>query len=142
MFRYEASSWGWDREKKWAELCDESARYLLVQDSESKRLVAFAHFRFEMEASEAVLYCYELQVNRRFQRGGLGGYLVKCLELIALKSHMDKILLTVFPHNSSAVTFYTKKMMFSIDDTSPWQLNERGAKYYILSLDLQRPSDI
>lgn len=57
LFRYEAAG-GWDEEKKLKEMTEEAARFILLRDTESKELVAFSHFRFDLDYGEEVLYWY------------------------------------------------------------------------------------
>ncbi|MBN3284028.1 NAA40 acetyltransferase, partial [Polyodon spathula] len=79
---YEQSEWGWkDREKR-DEMTDDRAWYLTVRDADSSPL-AFSHFRFDVECGEEVLYCYEVQLESRVRRKGLGKFLIQILQLIA-----------------------------------------------------------
>ncbi|XP_034159510.2 N-alpha-acetyltransferase 40 isoform X2 [Pangasianodon hypophthalmus] len=79
---YEQSEWGWKEREKREEMKDERAWYLLARDAESAP-VAFSHFRFDVECGDEVLYCYELQLESKVRRKGLGKFLVQILQLIA-----------------------------------------------------------
>ncbi|NXF77196.1 NAA40 acetyltransferase, partial [Sclerurus mexicanus] len=68
---YEQSEWGWKEREKREELRDERAWYLLARDPDTAP-VAFSHFRFDVEAGDEVLYCYEVQLESRVRRRGLG----------------------------------------------------------------------
>lgn len=61
---------------------------------------------------------YELQIEKRMQRKGLGRFLMQILELLAIKYSMTCLMLTVFLINTNAIAFYTQ-MSYEIDSTSP-----------------------
>lgn len=129
---------GWkDREKK-EELSEEKACYLIVRNQE-KQPVAFVHFRFDLEFDEEVLYCYEIQLTEEFRRKGLGKFLMQILELMAYKTEMLKVMLTVFKSNDSAVKFFMDALKFEVDDISPEDgMYEDEARYWILSKTIKR----
>lgn len=95
---YEQSEWGWKEREKREEMNDERAWYLLARDADSTPL-AFSHFRFDVECGEEVLYCYEVQLESKVRRKGLGKFLIQILQLIANSTQMKKVMLTVFKHN-------------------------------------------
>ncbi|OQR83866.1 N-acetyltransferase [Achlya hypogyna] len=128
---YEQSSWGFDIESKRAELFHADARYLVAGDVDG-----FLHFRFVEDDGAEVLYVYELQIGPSLQRKGLGKRLMQLLELIGRKYKMKWILLTVFKANTSALTFYTHKLGYDIDETSPSQHGNLDESYEILSKPL------
>ncbi|KAM4611323.1 N-alpha-acetyltransferase 40 [Polymixia lowei] len=115
---YEQSEWGWKEREKREEMKDERAWYLLARDTDSAP-VAFSHFRFDVECGEEVLYCYEVQLESRVRRKGLGKFLIQILQLIANSTQMKKVMLTVFKHNHGAYQFFREALQFEIDDTSP-----------------------
>ncbi|XP_029616559.1 N-alpha-acetyltransferase 40 isoform X3 [Salmo trutta] len=115
---YEQSEWGWKEREKRDEMNDERAWYLLARDTDSSP-VAFSHFRFDVECGEEVLYCYEVQLESRVRRKGLGKFLIQILQLIANSTQMKKVMLTVFKHNHGAYQFFREALQFEIDDTSP-----------------------
>ncbi|XP_064407813.1 N-alpha-acetyltransferase 40 isoform X3 [Latimeria chalumnae] len=115
---YEQSEWGWkDREKK-EEMTDDRAWYLIARE-EGSTTVAFSHFRFDVECGDEVLYCYEVQLETRVRRKGLGKFLLQILQLIANSTQMKKVMLTVFKHNQGAYQFFREALQFDIDETSP-----------------------
>ncbi|KAJ7307266.1 hypothetical protein JRQ81_009265 [Phrynocephalus forsythii] len=115
---YEQSEWGWkDREKR-GEMTDDRAWYLVALEGGSLP-VAFSHFRFDVEGGEEVLYCYEVQLESRVRRKGLGKFLLQILQLVANSTQMKKVMLTVFKHNHGAYQFFREALQFEIDDTSP-----------------------
>jgi len=132
---YEASSWGWNEKEKKQEMREDNARYLLVYDpttttaTSSESLVAMCHFRFDVDDDVEVLYCYEVQLHHSVRRKGLGKFLMQILELMGVKSKMKKVVLTVFKHNTNAVHFFTQKMKYTVDDTSPQYMDEDTENY-------------
>ncbi|OXB52258.1 UNVERIFIED_CONTAM: hypothetical protein H355_004566, partial [Colinus virginianus] len=115
---YEQSEWGWkDREKR-DELTDERAWFLIAREP-GARPVAFSHFRFDVECGDEVLYCYEVQLESRVRRKGLGKFLLQILQLVANSTQMKKVMLTVFKHNHGAYQFFREALQFDIDDSSP-----------------------
>jgi len=116
----------------------------VYNDDKDNSIVAFTHFRFETNDEdispidqEVVLYVYEVQVSERLKRGGLGRRLMSIMELIAMKRDgVNKVMLTVFKENQIALNFYTKKMKYVIDDSSPSNFDqdaENIVDYQILS---------
>ncbi|XP_056366309.1 N-alpha-acetyltransferase 40 isoform X2 [Oenanthe melanoleuca] len=114
---YEQSEWGWKEREKRAELRDERAWYLLARDCSGP--VAFSHFRFDVECGDEVLYCYEVQLESRVRRRGLGKFLLQILQLVANSTQMKKVMLTVFKHNPGALQFFREALQFEVDPTSP-----------------------
>ena len=96
----------------------------LDQLHEELPILAYSMFRFEMEVGECVLYwygrlsmtsyllmehsstmcSYELQVTQSAQRGGMGKTLAGCLDAIARRWNMQKIMLTVFRGENASVS--------------------------------------
>uniref|UniRef100_A0A8D1EVR8 N-alpha-acetyltransferase 40 n=1 Tax=Sus scrofa TaxID=9823 RepID=A0A8D1EVR8_PIG len=115
---YEQSEWGWkDREKR-EEMTDDRAWYLIAWENSSVP-VAFSHFRFDVECGDEVLYCYEVQLESKVRRKGLGKFLIQILQLMANSTQMKKVMLTVFKHNHGAYQFFRDALQFEIDDSSP-----------------------
>jgi ribosomal protein S18 acetylase RimI-like enzyme len=134
---YEESSWGLETETKAEELKHAHARYLLVEDSVGT-LAGFVHFRFDYDdcdsPTQGVLYVYEIQIDERFQRQGLGKKLMLLSERIAKKAEVAKVMLTVFKKNQDAMHFY-QELDYEIDESSPSKHNV-PADYEILSRQL------
>ena len=114
---YEQSKDGYNSDEKRNELFSNQSRYLLILSS--NYILAFAHFRFEIDFGSRVLYLYELQVNMKQQGQGLGQWIVEQLKEICQKTQMSKIVLTVYKTNKKAIDFYIKKCQFEIDSTDP-----------------------
>nr|BAB30275.1 unnamed protein product [Mus musculus] len=115
---YEQSEWGWkDREKR-EEMTDDRAWYLIAWENSSIP-VAFSHFRFDVECGDEVLYCYEVQLESKVRRKGLGKFLIQILQLMANSTQMKKVMLTVFKHNHGAYQFFREALQFEIDGSSP-----------------------
>ncbi|KAK4296760.1 hypothetical protein Pmani_030781 [Petrolisthes manimaculis] len=141
---YEKSGEGWKEHLKREEMCEDAAWYLIVTDRVQQRPVAFSHFRFDMDYGEEVLYCYELQLETEYRQQGLGRFMLQVLELMAFTAQMSKVVLTVFKHNTSAVTFFNK-CKYTIDETSPENTIDETFDYHIMSKEnkvknLQRTS--
>ncbi|KAM6394737.1 N-alpha-acetyltransferase 40 [Rhynochetos jubatus] len=131
---YEQSEWGWKEREKREELRDDRAWYLIARDPVAGP-VAFSHFRFDVECGDEVLYCYEVQLERRVRRRGLGKFLLQILQLVANSTQMKKVMLTVFKHNPGAYQFFRQALQFEVDATSPSVSGCCGddASYEILS---------
>lgn len=78
---------------------------------------------------------YELQVDERYRRRGLGGVLMGALEGMAAALPVDKVMLTVFRCNTAAIAFYRQRS-YLVDEISPSQTEEEDdepAVYEIMS---------
>ena len=80
--------------------------------------------RYDMDFDDDVLYCYEIQLEESCRGKGLGKFMMKVhnnikycfsycwrimtqvLELLTIKAGLLKTMLTVFKHNTKAVTFF------------------------------------
>lgn len=108
-----------------------------IDDHENDTVLGFAHLRYERDDDGLlpVAYLYELQVSPAVQKLGLGKKLMTLVELLALRTRMTKVLLTVFHHNAGALGFY-RKNGYAVDESSPSNFaGEEGAAcdYEILS---------
>lgn len=74
---YEKSNWGWNVANKKDELFDDRAWYLIARNAEDKKLIGYAHFRFDMDYDDEVLYCYEIQMEDEYRRKGLGRFMMQ-----------------------------------------------------------------
>ncbi|KAK9829861.1 hypothetical protein WJX72_008317 [[Myrmecia] bisecta] len=129
--------WGWGDSQKRQQLSDPGARFLLAflpaSAGQAEEAVAYVHFRFEVENDAPVVYIYELQLEERAQRKGLGQFLMKLVELAARKHHMHWLMLTVMKANTAAMQLYTK-LGYGIDESSPGAVDPASqAGYEILS---------
>lgn len=147
---YTTSSFGWDPRAKKEEMFHSHARLVLCErcddaplGSESispeSRIVAYTIFRFEREAKQDVVYCYELQVTEESRGLGVGKLLMGSLFDIGSRWRMKNVMLTVFKTNSAASAFY-KSLGFDLDPSSPgcaeegdWKDEELDCDYVILS---------
>ncbi|KAF9625223.1 hypothetical protein IFM89_020809 [Coptis chinensis] len=82
-------------------------------------VVGFVHYRFVVEEDVPVCYVYELQLERHVQGKGLGKFLMQLIELIACKSRMGAVMLTVQKVNILAMDFYMNKLRYVISTISP-----------------------
>lgn len=125
--------WGWNDEKKREELQDEAARYLVANSTEGNEPLGYVHIRFEVEETRPVLYVYELQISPQAQSRGLGKLLMAAVEIVARKTEMACVMLTVLKGNARAVNFYYK-LGYRLDQSSPGVFNPLGEHgYEILS---------
>ncbi|EKX53350.1 hypothetical protein GUITHDRAFT_101053 [Guillardia theta CCMP2712] len=138
---YERSSWGWSDVDKRLAFDSPPSRFLIA--TVHGRLVAFAHYQFEVLEDErtqvpfASLYVLELQVENDFQRRGIGRLLLDLLcsnasgngrtrrgEETSLTCRppamkMDSVMLCVFRYNTNALAFY-KNSGFNPDTSSDY----------------------
>jgi len=117
---YEKSDWGWKTANKKEEMFDDRAWYLLARDMDNGGdLVAFSHFRYDMDYDDEVLYIYEIQLEDAVRRKGLGRFMMQVLEVMAFKADMRKIMVTLFKHNPAAQKFFKEALKYEIDETCP-----------------------
>ncbi|XP_051193112.1 uncharacterized protein [Lolium perenne] len=135
------SEWPSEEKIKRREMVAPEARYILVRqfanDCNAKKsseqdagvectdgactgdhLLGFVHYRFVVEEDVPVVYVYELQLESTAQGKGLGKFLMQLIELIARKSQMGAVMLTVQKSNTEAMAFYNK-LRYVISSTSP-----------------------
>lgn len=134
---YEKSEYGWNEKQKEKEFKNDNARFILC--SNDKELIAFVHFRFELDDEEKhpVVYCYEIQVIPSFQSHGIGKFLMQILYEIGSRFKMKKIMLTCFKHNEKTYQFY-QRLGYSLDVSSPSKFGLETS-YEILSLRIKNP---
>lgn len=154
---YRSSNWGLDLDEKRKELTHDDARFLIVFADDEEldaatidgisptipSVLGFAHFRYEEDDEDdptaPVSYIYELQIQSKQQKVGLGKRLMNIVEMLALKSRMQKVMLTVFKANSNAMRFYLNKMKYEVDECSPSNFEgeeNESCDYEILSKSL------
>lgn len=129
---YKESKMGWQPKMKQNDLNKNWARYLVALDK-AKNPVAYAMFRFDLDYGNAVLYCYEMQIETESQRKGLGKFMMTALENCAKHWEMEKVVLTVLKNNPIASEFFSK-IGYTLDETSPDVLEK--AEYEIFSKKL------
>lgn len=117
---YEKSEYGWNRKSKEKEFKHDTARILLAKDASNGKLLAFVHYRFELDDEEKfpVVYCYEIQMPKSVQGKGLGRYLMDTLLDIGVRFKMNKVMITCFKHNTDAFKFY-EKLGYGLDICTP-----------------------
>jgi hypothetical protein len=92
--------WGWSDKKKLEELKHEQARFIIVTNNtinteeikqnnsisnnnnndKLENAIGFVHIRFEIEDNEAICYLYEIQIEKPYQKRGIGRYLMQIIE--------------------------------------------------------------
>jgi len=102
---YDSCDWKWKDQEKRDEMSESMAKFLLARDAAGK-IVAFVHFRYDYDYEDEVLYCYEIQLTKPYQRSGLGKFLMMILELLAFRKQMLYVRLTVLKHNDQANGFF------------------------------------
>jgi ribosomal protein S18 acetylase RimI-like enzyme len=124
---YRKSSWGLDLVQKADDLAHRRARHLILYD-DNEQMAAYCHYQYDYDDEEnperVVFYVYELQIEERYQRMGLGTKLMKCMEYLAQSADLDSVLLTVFFENTSAMVFY-QNLGYEVDISSPSMFNQR-----------------
>ena len=131
---YDASDderWHWSDARKRGELLDGETRYLVARLGGAP--AAFLAFRLLLEGDAEVLYVYELQAEAAARRRGLGKRLMQLAELIARRHALQAVMLTVLKHNAAAVDFYTRKLGYAVDASSPSRCGDADASHEILS---------
>lgn len=128
---YDSCEWGWNEKKKKDEMTDDNAWYLIAQ-ADNREPVAFSHFRFDMDYGDPVLYCYEIQLEPRVRRLGLGKFIMQILELIAFSNQMRKVVLTALKNNTNSLLFF-KSLNYAVDETSPEDTIFEQQSYIIMS---------
>ena len=123
---------GWKEKEKREEMRSVAAWYLLARTEEG-RAVAFAHFRYDMDYDDEVVYCYDIQVEVAFRRKGLGKFMMKILEMLCLKADMLKLMATIFKKDKAEVEFFKKALKFEMDETSFVDTVHEQFAYEILS---------
>jgi hypothetical protein len=126
---------GWDPPSKKQELFHRDSRFVLLRRSQPQDglehlheelvpILAYSMFRFDVEDDECVLYwyvrlsmtpcslwgahllcSYELQVSQSAQRGGMGKSLMGCLDDIARRWNIRKVMLTVFKGEKASASW-------------------------------------
>lgn len=127
MHQVYEDSWGWNENKKLGELKDKAARFIVLRQGEE--LCGFLHFRFEFEDNISHTYIWELQIEPKFQRHGLGKYLLQCAELITMKMGIICVMLTVLKNNEGAFNFY-KKNNYKLHPLSPGMADPENVNDY------------
>ncbi|KAG8072584.1 hypothetical protein GUJ93_ZPchr0006g42069 [Zizania palustris] len=105
-----------------------------LEEKVKRREMLSPEARFVLEEDLPVVYVYELQLEPSVQGKGLGKFLMELIELIACKSHMQAVMLTVQKANKFALAFY-RNLRYVISSTSPSRVNpliELGKNYEIL----------
>ncbi|KAK8184142.1 acyl-CoA N-acyltransferase [Phyllosticta citribraziliensis] len=137
---YKASERGWNSKQKLAEMQEDNMQYLLVRKRLDSSFAGFVSFMFTIEDDYPVVYIYEIHLDDSHRGCGLGGHLMNAVERCAQEGKVEKVMLTCFRKNTTALAFYTK-LGFSEDEFSPPPKRLRGGKikypsYMIMSKSL------
>ncbi|XP_063902011.1 N-alpha-acetyltransferase 40-like [Zophobas morio] len=111
---------GWIRDEKLKELTKRYSFYVIAYE-DNKTPIGFAQYRFELneEKTKSILYCYELQLQRRYRGVGLGRHMMGLLEQIAHGFLLKEITLTCQKANKRAERFYRKTLGYKTDTHDP-----------------------
>ena len=110
--QYAASSLGWHPIKKKREMRLLDLKYILAKKDwggtydPCEKIDGFLSFMLTEEDGIEVIYCYEIHLDKSFQRKGLGKCLMNHLEDVGRKAGVRKAMLTVFEANKKAKAFY------------------------------------
>ncbi|PAV82009.1 hypothetical protein WR25_22642 [Diploscapter pachys] len=126
---YSQSQWGWDPESKRTELFSTTSRYVLAKN-EKGEAIGYTHYRFDVDHSSPVVYCYEIQVEEAYQQKGIGTMILQTLEKLAKSTEMEKVMATVFGFNHKSLGFFHKND-YTSDVSCPDE--NAGLDYLILS---------
>jgi ribosomal protein S18 acetylase RimI-like enzyme len=159
---YHASSRGWRPGQKRTEMRQTELRYLTVKrrsnaenDSTGQKdegcegdmdFQGFLSFMVTHEDGFAVIYVYEIHLTESARGKGLGQHLFSIIEKVAeqLGPAIEKVMLTCFVANTSAVQFY-HRLGFDVDGSSPRARKIRGKlispDYVILSKLMKQAND-
>lgn len=129
---YELSGYQYNPVDKRRELRTPTSRYIIVKNS-SSMAIGYCHYQFDVYNGFAVLYCYEIQVDKEYQSKGIGTALLSILQLLAKRALMDKIVVKVFGSNDGSLSFFYK-LGFSSD--GPCSDPEQDQDFLILSKSL------
>ena len=121
-------TWGWSDSKKRKELTDPQAHFIVVVTPDGP--AGFLHFRFLIDSDLPLLYVYEIQVDPKFQSKGIGKQMMLTAEFIAMKNHLEAVMLTVFDINAGARRFY-EKMRYITHSSTP-SPGSAEAYYHVL----------
>jgi len=138
---YEHSQLGWNEPKKRKEMLDDRAWYLIARkhieaidgNEQTEELIGFAHFRFDMDYDDEVLYIYEIQLEDSVKRKGLGRFMMQLLELLSFKTDMRKIMLTCLRNDEPTQKFFKDTLKYGKDETCPKDTVYQQYDYEILS---------
>lgn len=133
---YEPSSFGWHPKRKRREMAEEEMRYLLVRDpasDEEGAVVGFMSFMMTHDSTPSVpvLYIYEVHLEERLRKSGLGSHLIKLAEDVAATVGVEKVMLTCFLSNERALAFYRKRG-YEKDACSP---DDRETRRKVVKVD-------
>jgi N-alpha-acetyltransferase 40 len=127
---YQASEKGWSRSRKLKEMRHPAMKYLLLlflplpltegQDETGNpdKIGGFLSFMITEEDGHEVVYCYELHLQPKLQRNGVGKRMMMVMEVIGDRVGVEKAMLTVFRSNERAVKAYGS-WGYRVDEFTP-----------------------
>jgi len=88
-------SWKWDENAKRSEIMSENAIYIFAFDEEANP-IGFLHFRFEQIDYEFVIYIYDVQVEKEYEKIALNRYLIQVVHIIGMNFKVEACLAFLF----------------------------------------------
>jgi N-alpha-acetyltransferase 40 len=76
------------------------------------------------------VYCMELQVSPAYQSSGIGRRIMQLMELVGAKAGCEVALLTVLKPNVRARKFYTERLKYAVDVSSPEHVDPENVSEY------------
>ena len=138
---YANSEVKWSPAKKMKEMHLPDMKYLVLQSIPGILVVGFISMMVTYEDGHEVLYVYEIHLASPYQGKGFGRRLMEVAEQIGRNVYLEKVMLTVFRSNTTAVGMY-KRLGYSVDKYSPQPKTLRNGAvkesgYVILSKNLK-----
>lgn len=130
---YQSSSIGWAPVAKKKEMRLPDMRYIVVRGREVSSttarddadggetkgpFVGFLSFMVTYEDGKEVIYCYEVHIQPKAQRQGLGRWLLLAFEDIGRRVGLEQAMLTCFCSNAAATRCYNA-LGYVVDESSP-----------------------
>ena len=104
MRSVDEKSSGWDEAVKQQEISEPNTHYLIAVCDTTP--IAFVHFRFEQNGTDVCLFIMDLEVEEKFQKRGVGRFLVDACEAIARKNHVESVVTSTFSGNNVGSMFF------------------------------------
>lgn len=127
--KYDRSGYGWDDDDKMDELTEKGTRFLILRDRQTCLNVGIVHFRFTVQGEvidemkgAACLYVFDMLIESKYQRKGLGKHLMIILELIARREQMSRVCVPLYHGDEETKEWLTKQCKGYTLDTSFHQL--------------------
>jgi GNAT superfamily N-acetyltransferase len=101
-------SFKWSVDEKKRELFDIGSRFLIATIDRAP--VGFVHFRFEQQSGDFVLFIMSVQIEPKFQRKGLGKFLVQAAGVIGIGLKVNALMTMVLKANEGGLGFFRHQL--------------------------------